>query len=210
MKRLGITQRVIRNTDCGESRDCLDQRWAVLAGLLDFAPVPLPNLTPEAAVAHLDALQLDALILSGGNSIARFDPSAEDAAPERDACEYALIDAAMARSIPVLGVCRGMQAINVHFGGQLSPITGHAGVRHDIRIVEDFSGAIPNTINSYHDWTIGPDDLAPPLRAIVHDGDGNIEGFVHPTEAVAGMMWHPEREQPFNPQDLKLLERILA
>lgn len=209
MKRLGITQRVMPFPDYNERRDCLDQRWLSLAYELGFIPIPLPNITPTAAPELLDALQLDAVILSGGNSIASLDPAAPDAAPERDAFEATLIDEMLQRSIPVLGVCRGMQMINVHLGGQLSPVAGHAGSTHRLLIEPEYANLIPDSVNSFHDWTIGPGQHSPLFTPIARDHAGNIEGFEHKTKSIAGIMWHPERESPFKQQDIHLLKKFL-
>ncbi len=193
----------------GERRDCLDQRWSKLSFKLNYLPIPLPNISGKWVPELLDMHNLDAIILSGGNSIAKYDPKATDAAPERDAFESALIDAAILRSIPVLGVCRGMQMINVHFGGDLSSIEGHAGCRHAVIAEAQYSAIISNSINSFHNWTIGPTQLSSSLMPIVHDREGNIEAFVHKNKAITGIMWHPERESIFRDQDINLLRSFL-
>jgi N5-(cytidine 5'-diphosphoramidyl)-L-glutamine hydrolase len=210
VKRLGITQRVDLIVDYGERRDCLDQRWSSLAIEVGFVPVPLPNVAAKTVSTLLDALQLDAIILSGGNSLSEVDPTASDTAPERDAFEAALIEEAIRRLLPVLGVCRGIQILNVHFGGKLSRIEGHAGSRHKVAVLPAYTELIPSYINSYHNWTIAPNQLAGSLEPIVHDLQGNIEGFRHQSIPVAGIMWHPEREDPFKEQDIKLLRKFLT
>ena len=209
MKRLGITQRVENIKAYGERRDCLDQRWSALSLKLNYLPIPLPNISGELVSELLDMHCLDAIILSGGNSIAEYDPKASDEAPERDAFESALIDAAILRSIPILGVCRGMQIINVHFGGYLSGIEGHAGTRHSVIAEAGYSSLISHDVNSFHDWMIGRDQLSSSLTSIVRDQAGNIEAFVHNSKSIAGIMWHPERELIFREQDINLLRKLL-
>jgi putative glutamine amidotransferase len=208
MKRLGITQRVECVESYKERRDCLDQRWALLAIQLGYLPLPLANIQAEMVPAYIDALGLDAVLLSGGNSIASLIHSADDAAPERDAFESALISEALHRDIPTIAVCRGMQMINMYMGGGLSPITGHVAVRHEIMPAE-IGLALPKTTNSYHDWSIAAGDLATGLIPLAFDGEGNIEAFRHSEKKVLGIMWHPEREQPFNELDLRLIKSYL-
>ena len=210
LKRLGITQRVELFKAYGERRDCLDRRWSALALEVGFMPIPLPNIAAEIVPELLDVLQLDAVILSGGNSIAKLDPTASDASLERDAFEVALVKEAIHRLLPILGVCRGLQMLNIHFGGQLSHIEGHVRSYHRVVTVPEFSGFVPNYINSYHDWAIMPDQLADQLNPIVRDIDGNIEGFAHRSKSVTGIMWHPEREHPFRQQDIELLRKLLS
>jgi gamma-glutamyl-gamma-aminobutyrate hydrolase PuuD len=209
VKKLGITQRVESIAAYGERRDCLDQRWSKLASNLDCCIVPLANVPAADASDYLDELQLDAIILSGGNSLTSIAPEAEDAAPERDAFEEALLREALIRSIPVLGICRGMQFINVFFGGSLQPIDGHAGTAHAISVTPPFSECVSNTVNSFHNWAIPASDLAKECEAFAYDAEGNIEGFKHTTQSVAGIMWHPEREMPFQDKDILLIKKFI-
>lgn len=209
MKKLGITQRVEYIKDYAEYRDSLDRRWTKLALTLGFMPVPLANVEPSLLPGFLDQLQLDAIILSGGNTLSAVDAKAPDIALDRDRFESALIDQAVRRKLPLIGVCRGMQMINVCLGGHLTAVKGHGGTRHQLRVKPAFADLINREVNSFHNWTIAPDQLAEALEPIAHDQENNIEAFVHKEHAMAGIMWHPERESPFNDQDMKLLKRFL-
>ena len=208
MKRLGITQRVENVHHYSERRDCLDQRWATMALHLGYLPLPLPNLATDQVPQLLDNLQLDGVLLSGGNSIASLEPDSEDSAPERDRFESALLTQAIARSLPVIGVCRGMQLINSEMGGRLSPITGHVAERHPLTQVGKVH--IPEVVNSYHNWAIPRDGLADELTPLALDSDGNVEAFESPEKILLGIMWHPEREQPFRAPDVELIKRYLS
>lgn len=209
MKRLGLTQRVDFIEAYDERRDSLDQRWSAFTLQMGLIPVPLPNIAAKDVSMLLEMLQLDAVLLTGGNSVAELDPSAPDSAPERDAFEIKLIDEAMDRSLPVFGVCRGMQIINLHLGGQLSPITDHAGCRHQVTVEAAYSNLISTSVNSYHKWAIKSSELAPCLIPIARDKQGYIEGFTHENKAIAGIMWHPERETQFKRQDIHLIKKFL-
>jgi gamma-glutamyl-gamma-aminobutyrate hydrolase PuuD len=208
VKRIGITQRVERVQSYTERRDCLDQRWSDFVSQLECIPVPLPNIPPAQVASFLDALSLDAILLSGGNSIASLDPTASDAAPERDAFETALLDEALSRNLPIVGVCRGMQVINRHLGGKLQNIRGHVAVRHAIATIDN-QYRLPETVNSYHNWSIAREGLANELKPIAVDDDGNVEAFKHVERNLLGIMWHPERELPFDPLDIDMIKRIL-
>ena len=205
MKRLGITQRVENVQSHDERRDCLDQRWAEFAMQLGYLIVPLPNIPASHVLALLNNLQLDAILLSGGNSISVLNPAAEDAAPERDAFEVALLQEAMARDIPIVGICRGMQLINAELGGRLSWIKNHVAVRHQIKSVGE--SQFPEQVNSYHAWSISATGLAAELTPLALDQEGNIEAFVCIKRRLLGIMWHPEREAPFNRLDIKLIKK---
>ena len=207
MKRLGITQRVENVQHYSERRDCLDQRWATLALQLGYLPLPLPNLAADQVPQLLEVLQLDGVLLSGGNSISSLEPEAGDAAPERDNFEAALLGEAIERKLPVVGVCRGMQMINVSLGGRLSRITGHVAVRHAITRAGDLP--MPGTVNSYHNWAIPRDGLAAGLTPLAFDSAGNVEAFEYTGKKLLGVMWHPEREQPVSNLDVELMKRYL-
>lgn len=208
--RIGITQRVELSPGSRETRDCLDQRWAPLLESLGLLPIPLANKTPEPH-AYIKALALDGIILSGGNDLSDA-PGARSAAPERDRLEQAALAWALEARRPVLGVCRGMQAINVFLGGQLGRVTGHAGTRHEIRTLADAGLGWPESfeVNSYHDFGIASGQLAADLVALAACQDGSIEACRHRSATCVGIMWHPEREAPTRTPDLDLLRSLFA
>jgi putative glutamine amidotransferase len=193
-----------------ERRDCLDQRWYPIATRLGFVPVPLPNIQQENVEDIVSSLPVDGLLLSGGNSVHGLDANAPDAAPERDHFEKYLIDHAIREDIPVLGICRGMQVINLHLGGNLSPVAGHVASRHRIVVAEEVSLTLPTEVNSFHAWGIARPDLAASLTCLATDNEGHVEAFRHSDHRVAGIMWHPEREQPPRDVDLDLMEFFLT
>ena len=209
MKRLGITQRVDVIKKFDERRNCLDQRWTLFANRLGYFPLPLANVKAELVPDYVEALNLGGLLLSGGNSIASLCPSADDAAPERDAFELTIISEALNRGIQIIAVCRGMQILNIYMGGRLSPIEDHVAVRHTL-LSTGSPHPLPETTNSYHKWSIAPDDLGEGLTPIATDEDGNIEAFQHMGKKLLGIMWHPEREHPFNELDIQLIESFLS
>lgn len=208
MKKLGISQRVEVVQAYNERRDCLDQQWSNLAYKLGVIPVPLPNVSVEYAPELIESLGIDAVLLSGGNSIAKLNPDANDAAPERDAFESALLSVALSKSLPIIGVCRGMQMINSYFGGKLTPIEKHVAIKHQI-YTQQPEYSLPTNVNSYHNWAIKGCNLPSELRAIALDADGNVEAFDSIDKRILGLMWHPEREAPFNQKDIQLIERFL-
>ena len=212
-QRIGITQRSMPHPRYDESLQCLDARWSQLLLALEFLPIPLPTLPAQFVPAQLEQLQLDGLILSGGNDIAAIAADSPSASPARDGYEFALLEAAIANDIPVMGVCRGLQLINVFFGGQLVRVSGHAGTRHRLRpsghAKAGLSFACPaEEVNSYHDYAIPPDGLGEGLIPLAYDSEGSIEAHTHQTARVLGIMWHPERETP--PTDTNLLARYFA
>ena len=209
MKRLGISQRVEVIKSHGERRDCLDQQWSPFTLSLGYAPIPLSNVASAEAESYLTSLGLDAVLLSGGNSLMHLNPQADDAAPERDNFERSLIDFALKEKLPLIGVCRGMQMLNHYFGGRLTQCSGHVAARHGLAVSPSFSNYVENTVNSFHNYAIGGDDLGEDLQSFATSPEGHVEAFIHNKQSVCGIMWHPEREAPHRPKDLSLFRKVL-
>jgi len=107
------------------SADMLPSEYALAVEAAGGAPLLLPPTQPYARVAATVVAKLDGLIISGGADVdperysAAAHPRTGTPARDRDAWEFALLDAAAELAIPVLGICRGMQVMAVHAGGAL-------------------------------------------------------------------------------------------
>lgn len=171
------------------------------------AALLLPPDTPERAQDVVT--RLDALVVSGGPDVepARYGAVREaecgPPSPERDAWELALIEAALARHVPLLGICRGMQLLNVVLGGTLvQHMEGHRGepgvfAQHAVHPVAGtrLAGILPGPVSvpAYHHQALAR--LADRLVPGAYAQDGTVEavelpGDEHPF-AVA-VQWHPE------------------
>lgn len=190
--RIGLTTRLASPAGYDEPLDALSRRWACfLAAALPGVPwTPLPNLE-YGLTGHLDAWGINALILTGGGT-----PGQD---PVRDQAETLLLDTARDREWPVLGVCRGMQAMQRYCGGGLCPVAGHVASRHPLDARED-------TVNSFHHFGIRAP--APPLIALARDPQGLVEAFRHPVLPWLGLLWHPERETRPDPRDIALFANL--
>ncbi len=168
--------------------------------------VMLPPDLPEHAVATV--ARLDGLVIAGGPDVepvrygAEVDPRTGPPARARDTWELALIEAALAARVPLLGVCRGMQLLNVALGGTLvQHIDGHAeavGVfgGHPVKPVPGtlYGGIVPEEsfVPAYHHQAV--DHLGTGLVPTAHAADGTIEALELPSAPswVLGVQWHPE------------------
>jgi putative glutamine amidotransferase len=178
-------------------------------------PIILVPIDPGDADDVLD--RIDGLLLTGGGDVS---PSMYGKDPEetvrgvneeRDIFELALVRRAKERKLPVMGICRGLQVINVALGGTLiQDLPSHTGVHgHDIvgegvyephleAMVEDGSriadiiGAGRHCINSIHHQAV--DELGSGLSIAAVAVDGTIEAIEHEdTEwPLIAVQWHPE------------------
>jgi putative glutamine amidotransferase len=181
-------------------------------------PIVLDELTsePDRATAFSE---MDGLLLSGGADVAPAYYGEEPhpttvVEPERDRLEESAFRAAEARSVPVFGICRGMQAINVFRGGGLvQDIGGHtseaypAPTRHvhplaiaaDSRLGRLVTEMTPS-VNTYHHQAVPPDRLGAGLRIAgtsPHD-DGDLVEAIEDTDPdrwLVGVQSHPERTE---------------
>ncbi len=179
-------------------------------------PIPLAE-EPEWAERYVEGL--DGLLLSGGKDS---DPAQYGEEPvaglgafdtARDEWELALFKAAMARGIPILGICRGCQLVNVAMGGSLvqdlatqrpgtkahNPPEGFPVDRlyHSVDLVEGsflrgVFGQERLRVNSFHHQAVK--ELAPGLEASAFAADGVLEGFESSdrTRFLVGVQFHPE------------------
>lgn len=192
-----------------ELRDCLDQAWTVFLESMGYFIIPLANSTKNI-VAYMKALQLDMIILSGGNDLQGVN-QAVDVSPLRDDIENKIINFAENNGIPLLGVCRGMQMLNRYYGGTLSMLDGHVATKHKVAIIDKEHALWPEAfkVNSYHRYGIHQNDLAQCLMPLVIADDGTIEAVKHNHYNFWGIMWHPERNDIMQEYDRLLMECIL-
>ncbi|WP_409237251.1 gamma-glutamyl-gamma-aminobutyrate hydrolase family protein [Streptomyces sp. PA5.6] len=170
----------------------------------------LTAMLPPDDPAHAAGIvaRLDGVVVAGGPDVApeRYG-AARDArtgppAPERDAWELALIEAALSSGTPLLGICRGMQLMNVALGGTLiQHMDGHAagiGVfgTHTVKPVpgtlyESIAPDAATDVPTYHHQAV--DRLGRDLVASAYAEDGTIEAIELPAPTWAlGVQWHPE------------------
>lgn len=198
MTIIAITQRVVVDPRHGERRDCLDQRWTAFLRACGLVPLPVPN-DPAAATMLVDAASVRGVLLTGGNDLSAYGGDA----PERDETENALLDFAERTGRPALGVCRGMQVIQNRFGVPLQRIEGHVTKRQIVCIDGEHA-----EVNSYHNY--GSKVTRPPLDVWGVAEDDVVEAVRHPNGKILGIMWHPERLEPFAARDIVLFCRFFG
>lgn len=180
--------------------------------------------------------ECDGLLLTGGTDIypgnyGKESDTARCWKPDfkRDSIEIALIHAALQQEKPILGICRGLQLLNVYLGGRLYidlPTDLDTMVKHqcnnkyecyhDVTIKEnsllyEIAGETTGVINSNHHQ--GIEQLAAPLEGIAYTDDGLIESIQWKNSSkkpfLLGVQWHPERMDFNNPLSGRIAQRYL-
>ena len=174
-----------------------------------------------AEIRYGDLSGCGALLLPGGGDIdpARYgqeNRGSTDIDRERDELEFGLLREALARRLPVLGVCRGCQLLNVAFGGTLhQDIPDHGPIDekdrlHPSRCADPvLTGLYGESfiVNSWHHQAV--DRLGEGFRAVQWAPDGVVEAIRHEELPLFGVQWHPERLR--EPTDgWRLIARWLA
>lgn len=196
------------------------------------APVVLPPVGEERT-AKVVVSSLDGLLLSGGSDLdPRFygeEPALElgPTIPERDVFEMALVGLALRRGIPVFGICRGMQVLNVALGGTLyqdlpsqwdGDVLKHRQATpkwqptHEVEVsggsyVSEIMGCEVVKVNSYHHQ--GIKDLADGLVVTGRSSDGVVEAVEAADLSerwLLGVQWHAEAMRGAGPQQEALFE----
>ena len=198
MKLIAVTQRVDVIAAYGERRDALDQRWQPFLAECGLLPVLCPN-HPGNLQALLQTLPVAGALLTSGNTLSAYGGDA----PERDSSEQLVFETCLRRGLPVLGVCRGMQFIQHHYGVKLEAVTGHVAREQEITI-----DGRPARVNSYHDW--GATGTVPELEVWAVAADGVVKAVRHRSRPVTGIMWHPERLPAFRSEDKALFRDVFA
>lgn len=186
MTRVALTMRVTPAANYSETRDSISHDWISRLVEWEMTPILIPNLG-QPATALLSDFRPDVLVLTGGDDLG--------VTPERDVTESALLAHAISVGLPVLGVCRGLQLINVHLGGRTVSVTGHNGGSHDVVVAAPWHRLYGETanVNSFHGQGVPKDGIGDGLQITATDGDGFVEGLCHPVKPLAAVMWHPER-----------------
>jgi putative glutamine amidotransferase len=181
-------------------------------------PVLLPPSSPPEEIVDT----VDAILLPGGGDIApvHYGGTAHaenyDVCDERDAFELGLVHAAVARELPLLCICRGLQVLNVALGGDLiAHLPDHVGeevphrnpglkaVPHDVRLdtgtrVLEVHGVAHMAVQSIHHQAVGR--LGDDLRATAWSPDGVVEALESDRHgSVLAVQWHPELDLPGTP-----------
>lgn len=224
----------------GPGRIYLPQGYARAVQAAGGIPLPVPSLTANTDLEQL-LTTFDGLLFSGGVDVDPVHwgeepaPSLGTVDPERDTLELALARLALSsrRELPILGICRGIQLLNIAAGGTVVqdlgswsskirtavPLLKHSQDApdwygtHQVSLAEhsmltSIFGCAALRVNSYHHQAV--DKVAPGFVVTAAAPDGVIEGIEAPGQRFAvGVQWHPERMWDRDPLEQKLFEAFV-
>jgi len=218
---VAISQRREKNK-YGFDIDSLESSYVDYLKSFRIELLPIPN-SARNIEEYFNSIPLKGLILSGGNDISpkfygQQSRQISTISEIRDAAEKNMLENAIIKKVPVMGICRGTQFIWTYFGGKLvenlEEITNekHAGAKHDIIIFGEKATKfkkINTRVNSFHNQGIIADEVPDQLDLFAKTISGSIEGIYHRYLPIFGIMWHPERNSPDTEINEKLIKAFL-
>lgn len=195
-KIIGLTPRIIKEGNV--SKQFVNDTYFNAVTSMGFIPVMLP-MDNEDITTMLDLC--DGFLVTGGSDITpkyfnQEDQGSEDCDERLDLIDKMVVEYAYNTKKPMLGICRGHQAINVFLGGDLIQDIGkgHSSVRHEVLTTKckyfDFPSEM--NVNSYHHQVVNK--LAPGLIEIAKSKEeGYNEAFIHESLPIISFQWHPEK-----------------
>lgn len=152
---------------------------------------------------------LDAIVMPGGADV---DPSryndipsymAGNINPHLEGFDRNMLPYFVERDIPIFGICRGFQSLNILFGGSIDQHHVHEQSKdrddeaHQVKFVDNFETTFDFKnktfkVNSMHHQCIFDEDLSDQLEPILKHNDGTVESYIHTSKPIAGVQYHPE------------------
>ena len=206
---IGIT------TDLEDKSNLIEAAYSRAVEFYGGAPVLVPTVADASGSGFLSRIvsALDGLLIPGSRDMdpkfygQKPHPAIKPMSAQRTETEFSVLREALENEIPVLGICGGMQFINVFYGGSLSQdikallpdaLDHEGGNSHGVEVVSDtvlggMVGEREFNVKSYHHQAVGR--VGDGLRTSAAAPDGIVEGLESADGNVMGVQWHPELEE---------------
>lgn len=208
MKKIALTQRLLLNQNYFEVREALDVKWGGLFKKLNFLPVILP--IEFEYKKYFNSIKIDGIILTGGNDLNVLNKN--NLSLKRDQFEKKIIRYAIKKNIPIYGMCRGMQIIAEYFGASFKKVKRQVAIRHSLTVNKKSKHFKElnklSTVNSFHSYAI--DSLPKNMIVSATNENGIIKAMEHKKYKIFGQMWHSERENFFDKNQIILIKNFFS
>ena len=175
--------------------DIIDHNWINYFENKKINYIQFPNsIKLTNNILKKKNLNFDLIVFPGGCDINNKKPNKLRVITEKNILKFAI-----KKKIPLIGICHGMQLINIFFKGKLSKVNGHMKKHKEIYLKKkSIFNKNKLTVKCYHNYGIKKKFLGLNLKSLANDSSNNIEIFEHKKYKIYGIMFHPEREKNYN------------